>query len=64
MRTNVKTWVPRNKESGDSSPHLAVFRLVSHSELDKWTGIAGHLLTRLQEKKRFYSLGRALARDA
>lgn len=63
VRTNVKTSVPCYKESADLSSHLAVFRLVSHSKLDKRTGIAGHLLTRLQNRKRFYSLGRALPRD-
>lgn len=57
-------WVPCYKESKNLSSHLAFFRLVSHSELDKRTGIAGHLLTRLHEKKMFYSLGTAVARDA
>lgn len=33
--------------------HLAVKGLWVHSELDKRTGIAGHLLARLREKKRF-----------
>lgn len=32
--------------------HLAIKRLVSHSELDKRTGIAGHFLTGLQKKKK------------
>lgn len=34
-----------------SESHLALEGLVSHGELDEGTGVAGHLLTRLQRNK-------------
>lgn len=45
--------------------HLAVVGLVSHCELDKWTGTAGHFFTGLQKKKnRFYKQERAMVSRA
>lgn len=32
--------------------HLAREGLVSHCELDQWTGVTGHFFTRLQKKKK------------
>lgn len=49
-----------DKESKVLSSHLAVFRLVSHTELDKRTWVAGHLLTRLKEKRSVLKSGNSL----